>query len=269
MSLAIQISDTHFGTEQAPVVEALVRLVKIHAPELVILSGDITQRARRAQFEAARAFLDRLGTPAELVIPGNHDIALFDLVTRALSPYGNFRRAFGPELEPVYASGALLAIGVNTTRPYRYKDGEVSPEQIEQVAQRLLQARPGQLRMVVTHQPVCVMTDSDKHNLLHGHAPAVRRWAEAGVDLILGGHIHLPYVCALHAPGCNAVGIGRRIWAVQAGTAVSRRLRDWAGNSVNLIHAGGTGRRCVVERWDYSAPAQDFECAAKHVLELD
>lgn len=258
MTLLLQISDPHFGTERPPVVDALVRLVHEQAPNLVVLSGDITQRARRRQFHAARVFMDRLGVTATLVIPGNHDIPLFDLATRLLNPYANHSRAFGADLEPMFESDLLLVITVNTTRYYRHTDGEVSAEQIERVARRLERATRSQLRVVVTHQPVAVTRPQDEINLLHGGDRAVRSWALAGVDLILGGHIHLPFILPLHE---RFADLPRKVWAVQAGTAVSRRIRHEAGNSINLIRYDGPQskrRDAVVERWDYLDSKQCF-----------
>jgi len=251
VTLLLQISDPHFGTERPPVVEALVRLVHEQAPNLVVLSGDITQRGRRRQFRAARAFMDRLGVAATLVIPGNHDIPLFNLPTRLLTPYANHCRAFGADLEPIFESDRLLVITVNTTRYYRHTDGEVSAEQIARVARRLERATGSQLRVVVTHQPVAVARPQDEIDLLRGGERAVRSWALAGADLILGGHIHLPFVLPLHE---RFADLPRKVWAVQAGTAVSRRIRHEAGNSVNLIRYEGPRshrRNAVVERWDY------------------
>jgi 3',5'-cyclic AMP phosphodiesterase CpdA len=257
MSVVLQVSDTHFGTEQPVVVEALLRLVREQLPDLVVLSGDITQRARWSQFRTARAFTERLAVPATLVLPGNHDIPLFNIVARLLAPYANYQRAFGSELEPEFTSADLLVVGVNTTRPSRQKDGEVSAGQIARVSGRLRQAHTAQLRMVVTHQPVHVTRPEDETNVLHGHRKAVYAWAGAGVDLILGGHIHLPYVRPLRERFSD---LPRPVWAVQAGTAVSSRVRNGIPNSVNLIRYMGAEhpRRCVIERWDHEAPTQRF-----------
>ncbi|RYY90301.1 MAG: metallophosphoesterase [Comamonadaceae bacterium] len=268
MSLALlQISDPHFGTEQAGVVGALRQLAAAQAPDLVVLSGDITQRATRGQFSAARAFVDSLQAPAVLALPGNHDIPLFALGARLLDPYGRYRDAFGDELEPVHESADCLVIGVNTTRWYRHEDGEVSATQVERVAARLMQATPRQLRVVVVHQPVTVTRAEDASNQLHGRQAAVTRWAAAGADLLLGGHIHLPFVKPLHEafPDC-----ARALWAVQAGTAVSNRVRAGAPNSVNLVRytPGAGARQCNVERWDCAAGADRFEQVACHTLPL-
>src|SRR5690606_26580013 len=108
MTCVLHISDTHFGTEFPDVVEALVALARDQAPELVVLGGDITQRARRGQFEAAGRFVARLPAPV-LAVPGNHDIPLFNLLARWRAPYGGYRRIFGHDLEPVYESPGLLA----------------------------------------------------------------------------------------------------------------------------------------------------------------
>jgi 3',5'-cyclic AMP phosphodiesterase CpdA len=221
-----------------------------------VLSGDITQRARRSQFRSARAFVDRLGAPL-LAIPGNHDIPLFDLRSRLLRPYAGHREAFGYDLEPMHSSAELLVVCVNTTRWYRHEDGEVSALQIERVAARLAKAAPGQLRVVVVHQPVAVPRAGDAHNLLRRGAVALRRWAEAGGDLVMGGHIHLPCVIALP-------GLARPMWAVQAGTAVSWRVRDGQPNSVNLLRWGrdAPAGRCVIERWDCGPSGPSFVRAA-------
>jgi 3',5'-cyclic AMP phosphodiesterase CpdA len=264
MTVLLQISDTHFGTEQPQVVEALVALAAQQRPDVVVLSGDITQRARPAQFRAAKAFVDRLGAPV-LAIPGNHDIALFDLWARLTRPYARYAAVFGAELEPVYSSLDLLIVGVNPTRAWRHKNGEVSAVQIDRVAKLLTAASPRQLRVVVVHQPAAVTRAQDRPNLLRGHGVAKRVWSAAGADLVMGGHIHLPYTLALH-------GLARRLWVVQAGTAVSSRTRQEAPNSVNLVRWGqafggseaqarngsDTGGNCLIERWDFASRDRGF-----------
>ena len=155
MSVLLHISDPHFGTEQAHVMAALLDLSHQQRPDLLVLCGDITQRACADQFRRARAFVDQLHVPL-LAIPGNHDIPLFNLGARVLQPYARFSAAFGQDLAPEHESPDMLVLGVNTTRWYRHKNGEVSSEQIERVARRLASASPRQLRVVVVHHPVAV-----------------------------------------------------------------------------------------------------------------
>ena len=264
MSVLLQISDTHFGTEQPPVLEALVALAAQQRPDLVVLSGDITQRARRSQFRAAKAFVDRLGAPV-LAVPGNHDIALFDLWSRLIRPYARYTEVFGSDLEPVHSTPDLLVIGVNTTRAWRHKNGEISTTQIDRVAKLLSAASPQQLRLVVVHQPVAVPRVDERRNLLRGHHAALHAWSAAGTDLVLGGHIHLPYILAVQ-------GLARRLWVLQAGTAVSSRTRPQVPNSVNVLRWGNIsgapddlteaglnrGSFCLIERWDFVPHNQVF-----------
>ena len=262
----LQISDPHFGTEQPPVVAALLELARSLTPDLIVVSGDITQRAREAQFAAAAAFVKQLPTRAVVAIPGNHDIPLFNVFARAFNPYAGFEAAFGTDLEPQFSNDTLLVMCLNTTRPKRHKDGEVSREQIDRVCRRMKTATPQQLRIVVVHQPVHVIRTQDIENLLHGYKEAVCAWAEAGVDIVMGGHIHLPYVRALND---HITGLKRRIWAVQAGTAVSHRVRHEAPNSVNVIRYKPEQRACVVEQWNYAAAERAFKCGEKIEMHLD
>lgn len=248
MTTVLQLSDPHFGTERPLAVLALQAFCQALRPDLLLVTGDITQRARAAEFDAARAFFDRLDAPARLLLPGNHDIPLFDVVARAFRPYGRYTHAFGTALEGEYERDDLLVVSVNTTRRWRHRHGEVSPAQVARVADRLARARPGQLRLVAVHQPVAVTEGGDVENLLRGHRLAVQRWALAGADAVVGGHIHLPYVLPL-------AGLPRPLWAVQAGTALSHRLRGGLSNSVNVIHAGSGAR---VERWDLDDDARRF-----------
>ena len=273
MSVVLHISDTHFGTEQPRVVEALVALAAQQRPDLVVLSGDITQRARPAQFRAAKAFVDRLGAPV-VAVPGNHDIALFDLWARFTRPYARYAKAFGAELEPVHASQDLLVVGVNTTRAWRHKHGEVSAAQIDRVASLLTAASARQLRVVVVHQPAAVTRAEERVNLLRGHQAALQAWSAAGADLVLGGHIHLPYTLAQH-------GLARRLWVVQAGTAVSSRIRLEAPNSVNILRWGASsgaraeraragsaaGESCLIEQWDFARQEHAFARTAVTAVE--
>ena len=270
MTGLLHISDTHFGTEEPPVVAALQSLAREHRPDAVILSGDITQRARGSQFAAARTFCDSLGVDRWLTLPGNHDIPLYNVAARLFSPYGNYKQCFGDELEPELAWSDVLVIGVNTTRPERHKDGEVSGRQIERVVRRLQDAGREQLRIVVTHQPACVMRPEDEKDRLHGGEAAVQAWAAAGADLVLGGHIHLPYVSDLCARAHTATQ--RPMYCVQAGTALSQRVRHGTPNSLNIIRwqppAAGEQRKVCVERWDYDVADRRFELTHPYELKL-
>ncbi len=251
----LHISDTHFGTEQAPVAEALVALAAQLSPDLLVLSGDITQRARTAQFAAARRFLDRLALPF-VSIPGNHDLTLLNPFRRLLAPYTGYRRTFGDVMEPVHESAGLLVQCVKTTRWWRHIEGEVSAAQIERVAARLRSARPEQLRVVVVHQPLHVEGQAEARHLLRGADAALARWAEAGADVVLGGHIHLPYVDELTPAGAH----GARLIVAQAGTALSSRLRRGVPNSVNVIrHETSDATRCTIERWDFVTERGEFQ----------
>lgn len=266
----LHLSDPHFGTERAQVVEALLRWVAARqAASVVVISGDITQRGRRGQFRRAQQFIARLRTlwpqAAVLVLPGNHDIPLFDLRARLLAPFAGFRRAFGDDLEPCHEDAAFQVQLVNTSTPWLHKDGRVRAQQVKRVAQRLRQARPGQLRVVVTHQPVAVLRAEDERDLLRGAASALPSWADAGAQVLLGGHIHLPYVMALRPGGSPA----RKLWVVQAGTAVSSRVRNEAGNSFNYLrYRCGAAAVAAVERWDYAEARDGFELEQCHELDL-
>lgn len=265
MTALLQISDTHFGTEQTLVAEALLRLANELQPAVVILSGDITQRARRAQFEAAGNFMKRLSAPVFVAIPGNHDIPLFNVVARLFYPYAGFERVFGMNLEPEWRDRDVMILCVNTTRASRHKDGEISAKQILRVSKRLATATKQQLRVVVTHQPVHVLRGSEIHNRVHGHYEAIKAWSEAGADIIMGGHIHLPYVAPLHE---HYTDLHRRCWVVQAGTAVSTRVRARHPNSVNII-TRADAKTVFAERWDYNAERDQFHRVKAESLNLD
>ena len=241
----VQISDPHFGTEQPPVVEALVRMVRAQSPDLLVLSGDITQRAHRSQFRAARAFVERLGVPATLAIPGNHDIKLLNVASRLFTPYANYCREFGDDLEPVFDAPQLLVVGVNTTRNYRHARGAVSGAQIERVADRLSRATEQQLRVVVTHQPVCVTLPRDEPDRLLGHARAVRRWAEAGAMEILcqDEREHSGALTAiLLTQGHNADDLRRVIRQGQAQNHLSSPLIHFSSRYAVIVKKLGFGK---------------------------
>ncbi len=282
MGALLQVSDPHFGTEQPAAVNALVRLAARLQPALVVMSGDITQRATVAQFAAALAFKERLAPVPVLAVPGNHDIPLYALFTRFTRPYSRYEAAFGAATDGEFVDDDWHVVALNTTRAWRHTQGVVSAPQIAYAAARLRAAAPGKLKLVVTHQPIAVTEERDRPNLLRGHADALRAWQAAGADLVLGGHIHLPFVVRLHRPGEGSVsgtlsetsarGADRPFWAVQGGTAVSTRVRRGTLNSVTelrVAEGGAPGQRaCTLRFWDWAAGAREFEARAALTLDL-
>lgn len=279
MASLLHLSDPHFGTERPDVCEALLRCAADLQIDVTVVSGDITQRARAGQFRRARAFFARLQSRLSqrvpdthlLVLPGNHDMPLFNVGVRLLQPFRAFRHTFGEALEPCYEDGVFHIQLVNTTRRWRHTQGAISPEQVDRVARRLEGAGPVALRVVVTHQPLLAVRAEDEKDVLAGRDLALRNWAAAGADVLLGGHIHFPYICA--APPSHPAGPGA-MWVVQAGTALSWRIRHEAGNSFNVIRydkgrrGAGAAPACSVERWDYDERHDRFDCRLRTALAL-
>lgn len=255
------ISDPHFGTEVPEVRDALVAELRADPPELLLLTGDITQRARRAQFAAARAFLAALPPVPRVCLAGNHDLPLFDVFTRFTRPYGRFRHYISASLEPSFEDERVAVVSVDATSPWRHTDGAVDAQQVEGLAARLRGLRQP-FRLVVTHQPLAPHSENEQDDVIHGAPLALQRWVDAGADLFLGGHIHLPY--------CMPVGTAdgsRHALLLQAGTCLSHRVRRGVPNSYNVVvlEQSPAQRRMRIERRDFDAAENRFVPRHRHL----
>ncbi len=152
MRTIAHISDLHFGRTDPDVVEGLAADLTARKPDVLVVSGDFTQRARPRQYEEAAAFLRRLPTP-QLVVPGNHDIPLFDVVRRVFFPLQRYRKYITKELRPVYSDDELFVLGINTARSFTHKSGWISEEQLLDVKLRVCPQPPDVFKVVVTHHP--------------------------------------------------------------------------------------------------------------------
>lgn len=246
--ILIHLSDTHFGTEMLPVQTALIDLLNQSPPDLILLTGDITQRATPAQFAMAARFIQQLPQCPLLAVPGNHDISSHNLWERFIQPYAAFNAVFGSELEPSFENEQLLLVCVNSTRRYRQKDGEINATQIDAVEARLRATPNDKLKILATHHPFDVVLRRDHKNRIHNAHEALKRWASVGLDLVMGGHIHYPFFAPLHG---RYHTLTRQVWIAQAGTAISRRIRDGKPNSFNRLVVGTTLAETRLERWDY------------------
>jgi 3',5'-cyclic AMP phosphodiesterase CpdA len=245
MSTLAHISDLHFGAESPAVVEGLLEDLAALEPSLVAVSGDLTQRARRKEFMAARLFLDRIGAP-KLVVPGNHDIPLFDVVTRFLRPLARFRRYISRDVDPFFRVEPIAVLGMNTARSNTWKDGRLSVAQIEGLRRRFCPLPPQIVKVLVTHHPF-LPPPGDPSPPLVGRASLALLAAEAcGVDLVLAGHLHHGYMGEIRT---HHLGIKRAILVAQAGTATSHRLRNEA-NSYNLIRVSPERLGFSLRVWD-------------------
>ncbi|HEY8993232.1 MAG TPA: metallophosphoesterase family protein [Lacunisphaera sp.] len=251
MTTIAHISDLHFGTEKPELAEGLKADLAAIRPTLVVISGDLTQRARIGQFKAARAYLATLPKP-QLVVPGNHDVPLFDVARRFFSPLVRYRRFISADLNPIYDDGTLCVIGVNTARSLTWQSGRISSGQIKSLQTRLA-VTTARFKVVVTHHPFIPPPagNAKQHGIdLVGRAARAMTVLDAGsVDLLLAGHLHHGYSgdTRTQYPAAR-----RAIISAQAGTAISGRVRS-DPNGYNRITLDGDCITVEVRRWQAGA----------------
>lgn len=252
MARIAHLSDIHFGAHDAKIVAATEAWLQKSQPDLVIVSGDFTQRARVAQFREAAAYLNRLRAAGHklLVVPGNHDVPLYDLFTRFAAPLQRYKRHISNDLCPWFENDEISVLGINTARSLTIKDGRISHEQIALMKERFAAVDPRKTRILVTHHPLFAMPIGEGGALSEAvgrHGDAVRGACEAGVHLALAGHFHQTYAEAARNMAEKA---GSAI-IIQAGTATSTRLRNAEPQSFNWLHVEQHDRFALqVIAWD-------------------
>jgi 3',5'-cyclic AMP phosphodiesterase CpdA len=245
MRTLVHLSDLHFGRVDAGLLAPLRQRLEAIGPHLVVVSGDLTQRARSQQFEQAAQFLQTLPQP-QLVVPGNHDVPLHNVFKRFVNPLKNFKRHITGDLEPFFADDEVAVAGLNTARSLTFKDGRVNQEQVALLQLRFADFDERVTKVVVTHHPFDLPEDRDSGDLVRRAAMAMKVFAECGADILLSGHMHLGHAGSTSAR--YALG-GYAALTIQAGTATSTRARGEA-NSFNAIHIGRDEVRLDTYGWD-------------------
>lgn len=228
MTRLLHLSDLHFGFERAPLVEPLLERVNASNADLVVVTGDVTHRARSAQFAQAAAFLRRIEVPM-IVVPGNHDIPLYRLADRMMQPYRRYRRSIAQNLEPIGHVGDLRVQGLNSVDPMSWQRGMLTAAQIRRVTETL---DKDCVNIVALHHPMQQRPDVDKQ-LMRGAREGLALFEMQGVDIVLSGHLHIWSAGAFLGPD------GRAILQIQAGTALCARLGDQQNEFAVLDIEGG------------------------------
>lgn len=238
MARIAHLSDLHFGAHDPKIVAATEAWLEQQQPDLIIVSGDLTQRAKVDQFRQASAYLARLRAAGfqMLVVPGNHDVPLYDVFRRFAAPLRRYKRYIEEDLCPWFENDEVAVLGINTARSFTVKDGRINHDQIAILQDRFDAVPPAKTRILVTHHPLYAMPIGEGDELSEAvgrHHDAIEAVGKAGVHIALAGHFHRTYAEAAR----KMVESAGSVLVVQAGTATSTRLRNSELQSFNWIHA--------------------------------
>jgi 3',5'-cyclic AMP phosphodiesterase CpdA len=251
MRTIVHLSDLHFGRVNPAILPPLLEFIREAKPDLVAISGDLTQRARTAEFTAARDFLDAIPFP-RIVVPGNHDVPLYNVFSRFVRRLDRYRRYITDDLAPFFSDDEIAVAGVNTARSFTFKDGRVSTAQIAALRTRLQKVTGGQTKIVVTHHPFDLPAGAEGGRVVGRARQAMAALAECRVDLLLAGHFHIAHTgssaARFHIPGYSAL-------VVSSGTSTSTRGRGQP-NSFNVIRTAAS--RIGVECWAWQPARAQF-----------
>lgn len=263
--LILHASDLQVGKPYRPrVAEALLHLAVDLSPDLVVLAGDLTQRAKVREYQIARRLLAELDPIPVVVTPGNHDVPLYRIWERLLWPYRNWRTFVGPHLDTITRIPGATVVALNSSAPRRaIVSGHVSAAQVRWAAGAFESAPEDDARILVIHHHFVATPDGTGGSPLHGGAKLLRQFETMGVDAILGGHVHQTHLTTSRA---LVAGQGPGIPLIACGTTTSSRGRgpEAGGNSVNVVRIEDDVVQVTPHRFD--PPASGFRPLAPRVF---
>ena len=256
------ISDLHFGRHDPRIADRLLQSLSSHDPDLIVISGDLTQRAKRDEFIEAERFLRRINRPL-LIVPGNHDMPLYNLFRRFRAPFRRYDRHIAPLALPhcFYVDDELAVLGLNTARRLKWKEGRISLAQMAHIQKAFGSLPVNVWKIVATHHPVASAASSLVPVVEHAQM-ALRAVAAAKVHILLSGHHHH----ALSGEGEIDLALQHSILVIHAGTAVSTRTREGLANSYNLLQLRPAHLSVAVMAWRGESGFREAACAS-YVLE--
>ena len=252
MRTLLHLSDLHFGRVDEALLQPLRCFAERLEPDLVVISGDLTQRARTAQFKQARQFLDSLPQP-QIVVPGNHDVPMHNVFSRFATPLRKYRQIICDDLQPAYADEEISVIGINTSRSLTFKNGRINEEQTMRLRDALDTVPSTATKIVVSHHPFDLSEQHDPRELVGRATLAMETFVDCDVDLLLAGHLHTSET------GDTSARYPHEEYAalmVQAGTATSTRERGEV-NSFNVLNIESA--QIIVRRFGWRAASTSFE----------
>ena len=252
MRRIVHLSDIHFGKVDDAIAERVIESVNEMQPHVVVVSGDLTQRAKSDEFRMARHFLDRLPSP-QIVVPGNHDVPLYNVYDRFARPLEKFRQYITEDRLPTHIDDEIAIIGINTARSLTIKSGRINEEQIGHIRERLCDLADDVLKVIVTHHPFDL---PEGHNTADIVRRAMPRLAECGADVFLAGHLHISHI--VDTAKRYKLEDGRSALVVQAGTATSVRGRGEAQSFNVIVYEHPT---LTINRMEWSLSASGFQQA--------
>jgi 3',5'-cyclic AMP phosphodiesterase CpdA len=244
MRTLIHLSDLHFGRIDPTIMRPLLEFIRAAKPDLVAISGDLTQHARITEFQSARRFLDAIPFP-QIVVPGNHDVPLHNVFSRFLRKLERYQRFISANLEPFYCDSEIAVSGVNTARAFTRKNGRINRQQLEEIRARFSNVPARNVKIVVTHHPFDLPQGLSGEHVVGRARLAMRTLAESRVDLFLAGHFHVgasgPTTARYPIESYSAL-------IVSSGTSTSTRLRGQP-NSLNVIQIDGAKIMIARQTW--------------------
>ncbi len=270
----LQISDLHFGTEVEAVLHSLKQKIKKLDPTLVVVTGDITQRATKTQFLKAKAFFNELAPAPFICCPGNHDISLFNIFSRLFAPYGRYQKILNSKPDGFYANAELELLVLNSTSRFRHIDGKLD---INYLAKQLEQfSSPDNLpanspdkqtdkwKVVALHHPLDCKQKIDEKNLLLNAPQVMQMLAQQGVDVVMGGHIHDPIITTSEA---RYPTLRKKVLISVCGTGISHRTRRNAPNSFMVYDFEKNPSPAVTnQRFDFDSAVSEFKLITQRVF---